>query len=247
MAYWGVAYAPGPNYNLPWDLYDLYDPAGKAQAFGAVYDATQLALSHAHSATALEQDLIRALPVRYPQRNPIEDQSGWNDDFADTMRSVYEAYPDDPDVCTIFVEAIMNRTPWRMWDLKSGGIAPGAGTAEAVEVLEKACANIPASWDHPGLLHLYVHLMEMSPFPQKALRAADQLRELVPDAGHLIHMATHIDVLCGQYHDVAVYNEKATIADRKYLERAGARNSRAGSLRSFTSTPGPVILDVRWL
>ena len=91
-------------------------------------------------------------------------------------------------------------------------------------MLEKAFANIPASWEHSGLLHLYLHLMEMSPFPQKALGAADQLRELVPDAGHLIHLAPHIDVLCGQYCDVVVYNEKVTIADRKYLERAGALN-----------------------
>jgi len=95
---------------------------------------------------------------------------------------------------------------------------------QLLELLESAFTKILASWDHPGLLHLYVHLMEMSPFPQKALRAADQLRELVPDAGHLIHLATHIDVLCGQYRDVVVYNQKAIVADRKFLERAGALN-----------------------
>ena len=78
--------------------------------------------------------------------------------------------------------------------------------------------------DHPGLLHLYVHLMEMSPFPQRAIRAGDRLREIAPDAGHLIHMPTHIDVLCGNYHDVLVYNQRAIMADRKYLERAGALN-----------------------
>ncbi|NQW09850.1 MAG: hypothetical protein HQ481_08245 [Alphaproteobacteria bacterium] len=221
MAHWGVAYAAGPNYNLPWHL---YDPAGKARALGAAYDAMRLALSHADGATPLEQDLIRALPARYPQREPIEDQSGWNDDYTDAMRRVYRAHPDDLDARTIFVEAIMNRTPWRMWDLKTGGIAEGAGTAEAMEVLEDAFATIPASWRHPGLLHLYVHLMEMSPFPQKALRAGDQLRELVPDAGHLIHMPTHIDVLCGQYRDVVVYNQQAIVADRKFLKRAGALN-----------------------
>ena len=108
MAHWGGAYAAGPNYNLPWHL---YDPAGKARALATAFDAMQLALSHANGATAVEQDLIRALPARYPQREPIEDQSGWNDDFTDAMRRVYEAHPDDLDVRTVFVEAIMNRTP----------------------------------------------------------------------------------------------------------------------------------------
>ena len=109
-----------------------------------------------------------------------------------------------------------------MWDLKSGGIAAGAGTAEAREGLERAFRDQAASWVHPGLLHLCVHLMGMSPFPQKALRAGERLRDLVPDAGHLIHMPTHLDVLCGQYRDVVVYNEKAIAADRKLLEQAGA-------------------------
>src|SRR5215468_6224495 len=111
-----------------------------------------------------------------------------------------------------------------MWDLKTGGVAEGAGTLEAMEVLESAFRDFPGSWDHPGLLHLYVHLMEMSPFPQRGLRAGDRLRDLVPDAGHLIHMPTHIDVLCGNYRDVLVYNQRAIVADRKYLERAGALN-----------------------
>jgi len=83
---------------------------------------------------------------------------------------------------------------------------------------------VPASWNHPGLLHLYVHLMEMSPFPQRALRAGDRLRELMPDSGHLVHMPTHIDVLCGNYRDVVVYNQRAVVADRKYLAREGALN-----------------------
>jgi tetratricopeptide (TPR) repeat protein len=124
----------------------------------------------------------------------------------------------------VFVEAIMNETPWKMWNLTTGGVAENAGTQEAMEVLEGLFANTPASWDHPGLLHLYVHLMEMSPFPQRALRAGDRLRDLVPDSGHLIHMPTHIDVLCGHYRDVLVYNQKAIVADRKFLAREGAMN-----------------------
>ncbi|MCZ6815595.1 MAG: hypothetical protein O7F76_02725 [Planctomycetota bacterium] len=221
MAHWGVAYATGPNYNLPWHL---YDPEGRAQALAEAYDATQLALPHVEDVTPVERALIRALPARYPQRDPIEDLSPWNKDFTNAMRKVYAEHSDDLEVQTVFAEAIMNETPWQMWDLKTGDVAEGAGTVEVREVLETAFRNIPASWDHPGLLHLYVHLMEMSPVPELALRAGDRLREIMPDGGHLIHMPTHIDVLCGNYRDVVVYNKKAIVADRKYLERAGALN-----------------------
>ncbi|MGI9410430.1 MAG: hypothetical protein ACR2OV_10185 [Hyphomicrobiaceae bacterium] len=221
MAYWGISYAAGPNYNLPWHL---YDPAGKAKALETAYDAMQSALANVDGVTPVEAQLINALKARYPQRDPIEDQSDWDKDFTKAMREVFEANQDDLEVRTVFAEAIMNETPWQMWDLASGQVAEDAKTAEAIEVLESAFENIPASWDHPGLLHLYVHLMEMSPFPQRALRAGDRLRELVPDAGHLIHMPTHIDVLCGHYRDVVVYNQKAIAADRKYLEREGALN-----------------------
>ena len=221
MAQWGISYAAGPNYNLPWHL---YDPAGKAQALAAAYDAMQAALTLADRATPVEQALIRALPARYPQREPIEDQSEWDKAYTNAMRKVFADFRSDLDVACVFAEAIMNETPWKMWDLPTGGVAEGAGTKEAVELLEGLFAQVPASWDHPGLLHLYVHLMEMSPFPQRALRAGDRLRELMPDAGHLIHMPTHIDVLCGNYRDVLVYNQKAIAVDRKYLAREGAMN-----------------------
>lgn len=219
MAHWGIAYAAGPNYNLPWHR---YDPAGKARALGAAYDAMQNALKHASRATPVEQALIQALTARYPQRVAIEDQSGWDRAFTNEMRKVFARFRNDLEVRCVFVDAIMVETPWQMWDITTGGIAKDAGTAEAVELLESAFRDLPDAWSHPGLLHLYVHLMEMSPFPQKALRAGDQLRDLVPDAGHLIHMPTHIDVLCGNYRDVVVYNQKAVEADRKFLAREGA-------------------------
>ncbi|MBX9947012.1 MAG: hypothetical protein K2Y40_23265 [Reyranella sp.] len=219
MAHWGIAYAAGPNYNLPWHR---YDPAGKARALAAAYDAMQNALKHAERATPVEQALIGALTARYPQREAIEDQSDWDRAFTNEMRKVFSRFKNDLDVRCVFVDAIMVETPWQMWDITTGGIAKDAGTAEAVELLESAFRDQPDAWTHPGLLHLYVHLMEMSPFPQKALRAGDQLRELVPDAGHLIHMPTHIDVLCGNYRDVVVYNQKAVLADRKFLAREGA-------------------------
>jgi len=221
MAHWGFAYAVGPNYNLPWHR---LDPDGRAKALALAYDATQRALACCAGVTPIEKALIEALTARYPQRETIEDLHPWNVDYTNAMRKVLEAHLDDLEAQSVFVEAIMNETPWKMWDLPTGQIAKGAGTAEAREVLETAFRDRPASWDHPGLLHLYVHLMEMSPFPELALRAGDRLRDMMPDAGHLTHMPTHIDVLCGNYRDVVIYNQKAIVADRKYLERNGALN-----------------------
>jgi tetratricopeptide (TPR) repeat protein len=221
MAHWGVAYAVGPNYNFPWEL---FDPEGKAQALAAAHDEARRACELAGGTTPAEQALIAALPARYPERTPIEDQAPWNDAFADAMRLAYEQHPNDPEIITVFAEAILNRTPWKMWDLKTGGVAEGAGTVEARAVLERAMAELPEAMEHPGILHLYVHLMEMSPFPELALKAGDKLRRLVPDSGHLIHMPTHIDILCGHYHDVLVGNQDAMAADRKFLERDGYLN-----------------------
>lgn len=214
MAYWGVSYASGPNYNLPWEL---YDPHGRQMALSASYDAMQNAMRHAAKSSPVEKAMIEALQSRYPQADAIEDMTPWDKAFTMEMRKVFDAYPDDLEVRAVFAEAIMNETPWQMWDLTSGRPAEGAGTEECMRVLEHGFNNIPASWNHPGLLHLYVHLMEMSPFPQKALRVGDRLRQIAPDAGHLIHMPTHLDVLCGHYHDVLVYNQKALDADRKFL------------------------------
>lgn len=221
MAHWGIAYAVGPNYNMEWHH---YDPEGKANALAAAYDATAAALALVDQITTIERELIEALPARYPQRDPIERQEPWNGAYADAMRGVYTTFPDDLDVAAIFAEAILNRTPWKMWDLKTDGIAEGAGTVEAREVLERAMRSDPAAMRHPGILHLYVHLMEMSPFPELALKAGDVLRTLVPAAGHLIHMPTHIDVLCGHYHDVLIDNQRAIRADLEYYEKVGAMN-----------------------
>ena len=221
MAQWGIAYAVGPNYNMQWHH---YDEASKAKALAGAHRATQAALALVDRVSPMEKALISALPARYPQAEPIEDQTPWNAAYAEAMRAVYRALPDDLEVNALFAEALLNVTPWQMWDLKSGGVAKGAHTAEARTVLERAMAELPGAMQHPGILHLYVHLMEMSPFPELALRAGDALRELVPDAGHLIHMPTHIDILCGHYRDTLLWNQKAVTADRKFLERDGAMN-----------------------
>ncbi|MBO9449525.1 hypothetical protein J7426_04605 [Tropicibacter sp. R16_0] len=225
MAHWGVAYAAGPNYNLPWDL---LDDKGRKDALADAYDATQAALAAIDGCTPVEQALIRALPARYPQRDPGEDMQVWDQHYADAMRAAFASNPDHLDLRSIYVESLLNLTPWKMWDLKSGLPAEGAATLEAQEVLETAMRDDPAAMVHPGLLHLYVHLMEMSPTPEKALKAGDVLRTLVPDAGHLVHMPTHIDVLCGHYQNVVHWNQKAVEADLKYYEREGAFNIYTG-------------------
>ncbi len=225
MAHWGVGYAAGPNYNMPWEL---FDDAGRAAALATGYQSAQAALALVDTVSDWEAAMIRALPARYPQVDPLDDMKPWNDDFADAMRNAFEAHRDSLEMRTVFAEALLNRTPWKMWDLKLGKPAEGASTEEARAVLEEAMDKDPAAMTHPGILHLYVHLMEMSPFPEKALKAGDALRTLVPDSGHLIHMPTHIDVLCGHYHDVVHWNETAVKADVKYWRDKGPFNIYSG-------------------
>jgi tetratricopeptide (TPR) repeat protein len=220
MAHWGVAYAIGPNYNFEWWM---MDPDTKSNALGTAYDSTQAALALVDKVTPPERVLIEALTARYPQREPIEEQKPWNDNFAAAMKKAYEAHPDDIEVATIYAEAILNQTQWKMWDIWKNTVAEGAGTVEAQAVLEKF-VDTPDGRVHPGILHLYVHLMEMSPTPEKALMAGDRLRELVPDAGHLIHMPTHIDIQCGEYRDALHWNQKGVEADLKVVEKQGRMN-----------------------
>ncbi len=224
MAHWGIAYASGPNYNMPWHR---FDDRNRLKALEASFDATQAALAAIGNTTPPEAALIEALTARYPSRALSDDMATWNDDFANAMRNVFRAFPSLP-IRTVFVEALLNRTPWQMWDLQSGAPAAGADTIEAQEVCEEAFANDPEAMQHPGLLHLYVHLMEMSPFPEKALKAGDVLRTLVPDAGHLIHMPTHIDVLCGHYQTVVHWNRAATKVDQTFFDLEGALNRYTG-------------------
>jgi len=225
MAHWGKGYAAGPNYNMPWDL---FDDAGRAEALATGHAYAQSALELVETVKDWEGALIRALGARYPQPEIIDDMQPWNIQFADAMREVFNAYDDNLEVRTVFAEALLNLTPWKMWDLPTGRPAKGAKTEEAQAVLEDAMENQPKAWQHPGLLHLYVHLMEMSPFPEKALKAGDVLRTLVPDSGHLIHMPTHIDVLCGFYRDVVHWNEVAVEVDKKFWQKNGPFNIYSG-------------------
>jgi tetratricopeptide (TPR) repeat protein len=222
MAEWGIAYALGPNYNKPWEFFDEKDLALTVERTHA---AVQRAHAKAAAATPVEQALIGALRARCPQeRAPaVEVCSVWNTAYAESMREVHLLAPDDLDVATLYADALMNLTPWQLWDLRTGTPAPGARTAEARAVLEPALAT-EAGARHPGLLHMYIHLMEMSPTPEAALFAGDRLRGLVPDAGHLQHMPSHLEVLCGDYRRVVSDNTTATEADEKFLAEAGAMN-----------------------
>ncbi|CAD0113289.1 unnamed protein product [Aureobasidium uvarum] len=224
MAYWGLAYASGPNYNKPWEFFDDDDfIASVRKADTAAIEARE----RGKSASLLEQALIEALQSRYPshlsRRYDQNDFRPWNQAYADAMREVYDQFPNDLDVATLFADALMNVTPWALWDLKTGEPAPGTHTIEAKDVLDRALCE-PESDRHPGLLHMYIHLMEMSSTPDLALPKANLLRGLVPDAGHLHHMPTHLDILCGDYESAAIWNLEAIKADEKFLSRAGAVN-----------------------
>ncbi|NUS79817.1 MAG: hypothetical protein HOV70_26935 [Streptomyces sp.] len=221
MAHWGIAYALGPNYNKPWEFFDGDDLA-------RTVERTHAAVERAHEkaatgATPVERALIEALRARYPQAHPVADCAVWNEPYADRMRAVHELAPDDTDIAALYADALMNLTPWQLWDLRTGEPADGSRTLTAKAVLDRALAS-DAGERHPGVLHLYIHLMEMSPTPEAALPVADRLRGLVPDAGHLQHMPSHLDVLCGDYRRVVSDNSAAITADEKYRERAGAMN-----------------------
>jgi tetratricopeptide (TPR) repeat protein len=220
IARWGVAYAIGPNYNKAWEAFDPVDlTASLARA------RMELGLAAKGRASAVEQGLIEALQARFPADDP-DDTDALNAGsaaYGDAMAALAKAYPDDLDVQTLAADALINITAWALWDITTGEPAPGSRVVEAKRILDDALA-IPAGRAHPGVLHLYVHTMEMSATPQDALPAADLLRNLVPDAGHLQHMPSHIDVLCGNYRDSVVSNLSAVQVDRRFVEREGPLN-----------------------
>jgi tetratricopeptide (TPR) repeat protein len=221
MAHWGIAYVVGPNYNYAWDD---FDPASLSSSLSTARDARAHAERLAPDATEAEQSLIATLAARYPVTDAAEGDPGWCEGHAAAMRTAYQRFPDDLDVAALFAEALMNVTPWQMWDLPTGQPAQGAHTVEARQALERALAT-PEGRRHPGVLHMYLHLMEMSPTPEVASEAAALLGDLVPDAGHLRHMPSHIDVLTGDYRAVIDANQAAYEADERYVAVAGAMNA----------------------
>ena len=223
MAYWGIAYASGPNYNKPWEAFGEHE---LEQAVVDSYHASKEAMARLEGATPVEKALIGTLAQRYQSDHVVGHDTfcAWNDDYAAAVKAVHEAFSDDLDISALYAEALISRTVWQLWDIKTGAPNEGAGTLEAVAVLEKAMQQVEdqGSEHHPMVLHMYIHVMEMSPHPERALRAGDALRDLAPDAGHLTHMPSHIDILCGHYYNAVITNSKAIVADRKFLAREGA-------------------------
>lgn len=218
MAHWGLVYAIGPYYNGPWiRLGEPQRAETLARAYRLARDAAELAIR----ATDVERALIVALAARFGAEQN-ESQSvfdSWDDDYAAAMRRVHAEFPNDLDVTALTVESLMVRTPWRLWDLDAGVPAEGASTAEAIQLLEECFAanDTSVTHRHPGLLHFWIHIMEMSPSPERALDIAVVLQTLCPDAAHLVHMASHIQILCGQYEEALMANVEAVIADDKYV------------------------------
>jgi tetratricopeptide (TPR) repeat protein len=220
MAYWGLAYALGPNYNKPWQVFDDDD---LAKSVKRTHIAAAKAKAHSAKALPVERAIIDAIQFRYSEEVPAKDFSVWNRHYARAMKSVYKNFPDDLDVATLYADALMNLTPWQMWDLITGQPATEAHTLEVKRVLERALSQEYGT-RHPGVLHLYIHLMEMSGVPETALTVADHLRGLVPDSGHLNHMPSHLDILCGDYRRAIASNSDGIRGDEKFLSREGPLN-----------------------
>lgn len=220
IARWGIAYAIGPNYNKAWDAFDPVD-----MAVSLARARTELELAAEGRATSAERGLIDALAARFPTDDPNDSDalSAGHTAYADAMLELSAAHPADIDIQTLAADALVNVTAWALWDTRTGEPAPGSRVLEATRILDAALAT-DAGKAHPGLLHIYLHTMEMSAHPEVALPAADLLRGLVPDAGHLQHMPTHIDVLCGDYRTSVVSNQSAVRADRKFVENEGPLN-----------------------
>jgi tetratricopeptide (TPR) repeat protein len=199
MAYWGQALVLGPNINAP------MNPKNEPVA----YELVQQALKLKSKATPREQAYIDTLTYRY-SGNPDERKKR-DQDYADAMRKVVQRLPDDLDAAALFAESIMDLRPWDYWTRDD---RPREGTEETSRVLQSVMKRNP---NHPGALHFWIHLMEPTKNPELAEEAADRLLPLVPGAGHLVHMPSHIYVRVGRYEDAARANEIAIRADENYI------------------------------
>lgn len=207
MAYWGMAYAHGPNYNNT-----EMTPEAAAEAFAAL----ELA-GDARGCSATEKALIEAFEARHPTAD-VGDQDRRNRDYADAMRALRRDRPDDADIAAMTAEALMQLRPWKLWT-PAGEPAPEIPEIRAI--LEPAMARHP---DHPALCHLYIHAMEAGPEVAKALPAARRLETLTPGLGHLVHMPSHIYIWTGHYADSLRVNRRAVEVDLAYADHAGRNN-----------------------
>lgn len=202
MAYWGEAYALGPNINDPFP-----DNERKLKAFEASKKALELSVH----ASQKEKDLINALADRYSENISIETNL-LNENFMHAMKKVAEKYPDDPDILTIYAASAMDTKPWDYWEKD---LTPKLYIPEAKSALEKAIKINP---NHPGAHHYYIHLMEL-PEPDMAVKSAETLLNLMPGAGHMVHMPSHIFIRVGRYKDALDANTTAIAADEDYISQ----------------------------
>ena len=205
MAYWGVAEAVGPNYNDPADP-DRYKHA---------HEAVQKAIDLSSGASLSEQAYIQAMAKRFPA-DPNSDLKKAAEDYHDAMREVSKQFPDDLDAATLFAESGMNLHPWGLWHLDG---TPEAGTEEVVATLESVIKRDP---NHLGAIHYYIHSVEASGSPERALAGANRLASLAPNAGHIVHMPAHIYIRTGDYEAAVKTNEQAAEVDRAYIKQNGA-------------------------
>jgi len=206
MAYWGIAEAVGPNYN---------DPASE-ERFKQAHEAIQKAVDLSAGASPAEQDYIKAMAKRFPA-DPKADLRKAAEEYHDAMREVAKKYPDDLDAATLFAESGMNLHPWGLW-LQDG--TPREGTEEIVATLEGVVKRDP---NHMGAVHYYIHAVEASNTPERALAGANRLAALAPAAGHLVHMPAHVYIRTGDYDAAVDTNEKAAAADRDYMKASGGQ------------------------
>ena len=206
MAFWGVAEAVGPNYN---------DPASDDR-FKQAHEAIQKALELSSSASASEVAYIQAMAIRFPA-DPHADRRKAAEAYYVAMRQLVKQYPDDLDAATLCAEAGMNLHPWGLWHPDG---TPEVGTEEIVATLESVIRRDPS---HMGAIHYYIHAVEASPFPERALAGANKLASLAPGAGHIVHMPAHIYVRTGDFDAAVKTNERAAEVDRAYIEASGVQ------------------------
>ena len=206
MAFWGVAEAVGPNYN---------DPASD-ERFKQAHEAVQKAVDLSGNASPSEQAYIEALAKRFPA-DPGADRRRAAEEYNDAMREVAKKYPDDLDAATLFAEAGMNLHPWGLWHPDG---TPEAGTEEIVATLESVIRRDP---NHLGAIHYYIHAVEASPNPERALAGANRLAALAPAAGHIVHMPAHVYIRTGDYAAAVKTNEEAAAVDRAYIKATGVQ------------------------
>jgi len=206
MCFWGESLVLGPNINLPMQE-DAVVPA---------FAAAQRALALSGTASPREQALIAALVTRYTQ-DPKADRAPLDAAYAAAMGKVAADFPDDNEIALLYAEALMDLSPWNYW--QPGGHEPNPQSAPIVPTLERVLAKDP---NHPGAIHFYIHAVEASDRPQRAEPYADRLRGAIPNAGHLVHMPSHIYYRVGRYLDALADNKIATTVDEKYLANTNA-------------------------